>query len=200
MSIDYCLLKKVRASDLFDGCLEGFGVREHVEPDETTEKDRCLTDGRNYMWVFVDDDGFVGSITLFAARRNDPEKILNAVAEVFDTYIASEDELSEFDTQEELEAWSGKIARQREDKFHTQLLKYLRGEPNTIRPGTVRMAKAKIAKKLVEKDPTLILPENKDKLHNEIKSVHDAAMRPSSLEKFTNVVWLADYRTKSEHR
>ena len=27
-----CLLKKVPACDLFDGRLEGFGVREHVKP------------------------------------------------------------------------------------------------------------------------------------------------------------------------
>jgi len=33
MSTDYHLLKKVPACDLFDGRLEGFGVREHVKPD-----------------------------------------------------------------------------------------------------------------------------------------------------------------------
>ena len=43
MSTDYCLLKKVPACDLFDGRLEGFGVREHVKPDATTEKSRLLT-------------------------------------------------------------------------------------------------------------------------------------------------------------
>lgn len=39
-------LKQLRFSDLLDGRLEHFGVREHPVPDETTEHLRCLTDGR----------------------------------------------------------------------------------------------------------------------------------------------------------
>ena len=62
MSTDYCLLKKVPGCDLFDGRLEGFGVREHVGPDETTERQRCLTDGRYYLWVYFDDQGFVSGL------------------------------------------------------------------------------------------------------------------------------------------
>ena len=37
MSTDYSPLKKVSAFSLFDGCLDEFGVREHIKPDETTE-------------------------------------------------------------------------------------------------------------------------------------------------------------------
>ena len=54
MSTDYMPLKKVSARELFDGRLDEFGIREHVKPDGTTEKRRCLTDGRNYMWVYID--------------------------------------------------------------------------------------------------------------------------------------------------
>jgi hypothetical protein len=50
MSTDYRLLNNIPACNLFDGCLDALGVREHVKPDETTEKTRCLTDGRNYVW------------------------------------------------------------------------------------------------------------------------------------------------------
>jgi hypothetical protein len=50
-------------------------------------------------------------------------------------------------------------------------LKYLKGEANEIRPGTNGIAKAEIAKTLVENDPSLLLPENKDKLHNEVGSI-----------------------------
>ena len=57
MSTDYRLLRKVPACDLFDGRLEEFGVREHVKPEATTEKSRLLTDGRNYLWVYIDDEG-----------------------------------------------------------------------------------------------------------------------------------------------
>ena len=52
----FALLKKVRACDLFDGRLEAFGVREKIVPDETTEQERCLTDGRNHLWVYINDD------------------------------------------------------------------------------------------------------------------------------------------------
>ena len=61
MSTNYCLLRKVPACDLFDGRLEEFGVREHVNPETTTETSRLLTDGRNYLWVYIDDEGFVAS-------------------------------------------------------------------------------------------------------------------------------------------
>jgi len=65
------------------------------------------------------------------------------------------------------------MSRKSEEEFHIELLKYLRGEPNDIRPGTNGMCMAEIAKKLFENDPTLLLPINKDKLRNEIQSVYN---------------------------
>jgi hypothetical protein len=59
MSTDFITLKKIHASDLFDGRLEKFDVREHIKADETTDRKRCLTDGRNYVWVFIAEDGLV---------------------------------------------------------------------------------------------------------------------------------------------
>ena len=55
------------AQELFDGRLKAYGVGEHIELDETSEKRRCLTDGRNYMWVYIDDDGFVGCVTRYVS-------------------------------------------------------------------------------------------------------------------------------------
>jgi hypothetical protein len=66
-----------------------------------------------------------------------------------------------------------RLAKEDNEKFHAELLKYLRGEPNDIRPGTVGMQWAEKAKILVENDPTLLLPENKDKLLNEARSIYD---------------------------
>ena len=65
------------------------------------------------------------------------------------------------------------MAREADDKFYIELLKYLRGEPHDIKPGTIGMIRAKIAAKLVEKDQTLLLPENKDKLLTEMQSNYD---------------------------
>jgi hypothetical protein len=173
MSTSYCPRKKVPACNLFDGRLAAFGVREHVEPDETTERRRCLIDGRNCLWVYIDANGFVDHLVRYGA--NAPGKILNAVAKAFETDIVSEYEPQfwGFDTQEEWDAWMEQMSRESEERFHLELLKYLRGEPNDIQPGTVGMINAEIAKKLVENDPALLLPINKDKLRNEIQSIYE---------------------------
>ena len=179
MSTDYRMFRKVPACDLFDGRLEEFGVREHVKPEATTEKSRLLTDGRNYLWVYIDDEGFVHCLNPRASRiryfpNGAPGKILNALANVFDTDIVSEYEPQfwGFDTQEEWDACMEKMSQKAEEEFHIELLKYLRGEPNDIRPGTIEMIEAEIAKTLVEKNPSLLLSVNKDKLRNEIQSIY----------------------------
>jgi hypothetical protein len=172
MSTDYRLLKKVRACDLFDGCLEEFGVREHVKPDETTKKKRCLTDGRNYLWVHIDDGGLVASLSRYAPN-GDPVKILNAIALEFDADVVSEYEPQYwgFDTQEEWDAAQEGMSREHEENFLNELLKYLRGEPNEIKPGTIGMTQAEIAQKLVQKDPTLLSPIHKDRLCKVVRMI-----------------------------
>jgi len=173
MSTGYRPLRKVSAYSLFNGCLEAFGVREHVKSDDVAQTSRCLTDGRNYLWVYIDDDGFVGCLSRYGC--NAPGKILSAVAEAFDTDIVSEYEPQfwGFDTQEEGDAYQARIAKENREKFDLELLKYLRNEPNDIRPGTIGMIEAQIAKKLVESDPGLLLPENWDKLRHDIRSIYE---------------------------
>jgi hypothetical protein len=82
MSTYYAPFDKVHARDLFDGRLEKFCVREQLT-DDTTETSKCLTDGRNYLWVYINDAGIVSNIKRSGA--NAPSKILNAIAEAFDT-------------------------------------------------------------------------------------------------------------------
>ena len=53
MSTNFRPLKKVRACELSDGRLEAFGVREHTNK-ETDEVHRMLTDGNNYLHVFME--------------------------------------------------------------------------------------------------------------------------------------------------
>jgi hypothetical protein len=77
MSTDFRLLKRILASDLLDGRLEAFGVRERVALDHesvlarTPETYRCLTDGHNYVWFGVNDDGCVGWITRYGLEDSD---------------------------------------------------------------------------------------------------------------------------------
>jgi hypothetical protein len=171
MSTDFRLLNKVLARDLFGGRLAEFGVSEHVT-EGTTETSRCLTDGRNYLWVYIDDNGFVACMSRYGG--NAPGKILKALAEAFDTDIVSEYEpqFYGFETQEEFDTAMEKLAREGDDKFYMDFLKYLRGEPHGIVPGTNGMLWAETGKKLTEKDPSLLLPENKDKLLKEMESIN----------------------------
>ena len=119
MSTAYCLSERVGASTLFDGRLENFGVREHVKPDETSKNRRCLTDGRNYLWVYIDDAGLVSSISRYGG--NAPGKILNSIAQAFDTDIFSEyqPQFWGFDTQEEWDAAMDQMAKESEEEFRT---------------------------------------------------------------------------------
>jgi hypothetical protein len=105
MSTNYRLLKNVLASDLFDGRLEKFNIQEHFN-DETKAQSRMLTDGRNFLWLYVDDAGFVSCLTRYIPNGA-PGKILSAIADAFDTEIVSEYEAQfwEFDTHEEWDAW-----------------------------------------------------------------------------------------------
>jgi hypothetical protein len=84
----------------------------------------------------------------------------NAVGDVFQTEI--EQQYGGFDTEEEWIASMEKANEEAEDD-HLQLLKFCRGEAHNIRPGTGTMVEAKIAKILVDQDPSLLLPVNKDK-------------------------------------
>jgi hypothetical protein len=185
MSTDFRPLTNIRACQLFDGRLEEFDVYEHAKPDMTAITRRCLTDGCNYLWAHIGDDGFLTSFTRYAPN-GDPSKILNAVGEVFDTYIASEHEPQYwgFETQAEWEvSWTkeskrlSREFRKAERKFEIELSKCLREQPNGIEPGTVEETKAKIAKNLVEDDPTLLLEVNRARLRSEIKSIYDREVR-----------------------
>jgi hypothetical protein len=172
MSTDYALLKKVTASALFDGTLEKFGVHEHVKPDETSKNSRCLTDGRNFLWVYIDDAGLVTCLSRYGA--NAPGKILNAIAQALDTDIVSEYEPQYwgFDTQEERDAAMKQMDKDYEEKFYVSVINYVRGQPNDILPGTIGARQADIAKKLVEEDPTLLAMENKNQLLRKIESIY----------------------------
>ncbi len=100
MSTYYSLIKKIPGCDVFDGRLEKFGIREHIVPDQTTNTYRCLTDGRNYVWVTMDGAGFFWHVRGIS-------KILCTVADAFETEVVSERQAQfwGFDTEEEWGRW-----------------------------------------------------------------------------------------------
>ena len=173
MSTDYSPSNKICIHELLDGRLENFGVRQEMNA-ETSAQQACLTDGNNFLWVYIDDEGFVTTFTRYTPNGA-PGKILSAISEAFDTDIFSEYEPQfwGFDTQEEWDAWQRSIAKESDDKFYADILKFVCGEPNGIRPGTIGEAQALIAKQLVSEDPGLVAPEKCAELMDKITTIYD---------------------------
>ena len=168
MSTYYSLIKKIPGDDVFDGRLEEFGIREHIVPDQTTNTYRCLTDGRDYVWVRLDDAGFFWSVRGIS-------KILWTVADVFETDIVSEHQPQfwGFDTQEEWDAWNRAEATKAEEDFYKEVVKFVRGEAHDIKPGTIRMVKAEIAKRLIAESPDLLAEDKRPDLIKAVNLVYD---------------------------
>jgi hypothetical protein len=172
MSTYFVLSRKVSARDLFDGRLAKWGIREHVFP-QTEENSRCLTDGRNYLWVAISSHGWVGQLSRYGASV--PSKILHAIVEAFHTEIFSEHEPQYwgYSTREEwAAAWSEMDERSRRE-FYDDVWKFVRGGASNLISGTIGETKGMIAKALVEKNAALLEPENKDKLMAEMEAVYD---------------------------
>jgi hypothetical protein len=108
MSTSYRPLKEISAQDLFDGRLEEPGDKG-ARGGRQQRKKQCLTDGRNYLWVYIDERGNISDLVRYAPNGA-PGKIMNAIGQVFETYIASEYEAKYwgFDTEEEMGGISGK--------------------------------------------------------------------------------------------
>ena len=113
MSTDYRPLKAIRMSDLFDGRLARFDVTEADPPDTAAEQKRCLFDGLNYLWVFDDHEGNVGTFTRHGF--NNPLGILSAIRHAFDTDVVCEDEPQfwGFESQEECDIARRLVTRTR---------------------------------------------------------------------------------------
>ena len=78
-----------------------------------------------------------------------------------------------FATEKEWNDYWDEENKKDEDIFYSDLLHYVQDEPNDIRPGTIGMIKAKIAKALVEGEPGLAAPEKRDALLGAIRAIYD---------------------------
>jgi hypothetical protein len=171
MSTYYGLRKSIKADELFDGRLGVFGVYEEVRPEGAADRFppymkvkevRYLTDGRNNMEVVVYENG-VAALTVRNLWNAPEAKIFYAIAEAFDTGL-----ISEYEAQEEWDAHE--MAKMDRHECYEDVLKYLGGEPQDLKPGTMIMAK--IAKEITEKNPALLLPTNKHRLLSEIDTIY----------------------------
>jgi hypothetical protein len=159
MSTRYLPLKPILTAELFDGRLERFGVHEFVDP-EASDGERHLTDGEVCVSVFGDDHGLVADIV--CCDCGGAGDILDAVGVAFDTDLVSEDDLKYWD------AWSA-ASDQGEKNFVQRILGYVRGDPNDSKVEADDMLSVQIAKKIVERDPSLALPGRHSLLYDEIQ-------------------------------
>jgi hypothetical protein len=171
MSTDYCSSKKILMSDLFDGRLQTFNIREQ-QSEITSAKRRCLTDEFNYVWAYSDQDGNVVCLTRY--NSNNPNFILECISIVFDTEVFSEHEPQYwgFNSKEEWRAAEAQATKESDEEFYRELLKFFADEPCNIRPGTIGWECAKIAKKLVADNPELKLESNRDALLKQSEEIH----------------------------
>src|SRR5690349_14467315 len=173
MSTNYRVQPGVHVNDLLDGRLEQFGIKEHVCSD-TTEKERCLTDGACFLWLYVANDSYVRSLTRYYPNHPwDVSRIVEAIEDHFNVDIPCEHdpEYWGFGTQEEWDAAWEKMEKEWVDERYDQIMRYVRGEPNSLAPGTHQFRLAEIAAQLVSEDPGLMLPTNREKLEAEIREI-----------------------------
>ena len=174
MSTYYRTEVPIKMDDLFDGRLEAYGVTEVVGRDTTRDR-RCLIDGRNCLWAYVEVDRESGVRYLGDLQStglgNAPGRILGAIRKAFDTRIYSEDEPQfwGFATEAEWDAFQVEIRREHDDAFYADIVKYISGEPNDIKPGTIGARQAAIAARLVKEKPEIL--GQKEKLLSEIEEI-----------------------------
>lgn len=118
MSADWRPLVPIAISDLLDGRLEEFNVYEVQQPATPDSRVRQLTDGSNFLWVFVSEQGFVSCLTRYGS--NDPNQILGAIDDAFNAQLVSEHEPQfwGFDSYEEWTAWEESESQKRHDEFY----------------------------------------------------------------------------------
>jgi hypothetical protein len=136
------------------------GVHKHHSEDATANG-KCLTDGRNFLWVYGDEKGLVSGFSRYG--MNAPQRILQAIGDEFGVDIVSEyePEFWGYETKEEWEAAWAAMAEEAEQNFYNQVVKFVRGEGHDIRPGTIGMIKAEIAKLLIANSPDLLAEDKR---------------------------------------
>jgi hypothetical protein len=104
-----------------------------------------------------------------------PWRILRAIADEFGVRIVSEHEPEYwgFETKEEWDAAWGAIAQESEKNFYNEVAKFVRGERHDIRPGTIGMIKAEIAKRLIADSPDLLAEDKRPELIKAVNLIYE---------------------------
>jgi hypothetical protein len=139
---------------------------------KVVEGQRLLTDGRNFLCV---SRGSAGDATFVRRGINAPGYMLGAIAEAFDTRIVSEHEPEYlgFASEEEWDAACKQEAEESQREFYAQIRNFLQGKPHDLRPGTIGMAKAEIARRLVDANPDLAGEAREVELRSSVEAIYE---------------------------
>jgi hypothetical protein len=131
-----------------------------------------LTDGLNFVWVHFNADE--GRVTQFTCPDDDPDDILTEIAETLDAKIVSKckSQYWGFETEEEWETFQKAREKKRQDELYDNMVKFIRGESNTLTPNTIETAQAEIAKRLVAKSPSLLHAYRQLDLMKAVETIH----------------------------
>jgi hypothetical protein len=88
MSVDYFSRIRMLASGMFDGRLENLGLHEY-KTEDTNDTARMLTDGTNYVWIYINDDGEI--IKLKTYGQNTASNIVDKLDNVLKTITESQE-------------------------------------------------------------------------------------------------------------
>jgi hypothetical protein len=163
LSTDYRPLSPIRMDDLFDGRLSQYGVYEGDDP-ECTARNRLLSDGTSSLWVSCNEARLVSLVTSCAGNK--VERIVRAVEHAFQTTLVSEyqPEYWGYSSREECdEAWE-RIYRKHRDSFYAQLMAAVAGRSVEFEVHTVSNALVQLAKGLLDQEPKLAFPAQRDAL------------------------------------
>jgi len=171
MSTNYRSDKKISMRELFDGQLEKYGVHEKIVEGKTSNGKRFLTDGSNGLWIHGDET-FDGATHY--GLGNAPGRILAAIEESFNTTIYSEHEPQYFgyETVEEWDSAWDELYKQEQAELYLDIMCFVNGLPNKIKPGTNGMSMAEIAVSLIAKSPALLSPDHQEELMQEIHDIY----------------------------
>jgi hypothetical protein len=156
MSTDYCLKVFAPISEIFDGRLSQYGIHERVEEGRTSERERCLSDGFDRIWLSGHKIPERGAITPYS--HYDSPVILGRLSQLFETAVYSEHEPQYwgFDSQQEWDEFEREMADQQYQDTYRNLINFLTLRDYPFKEGTVGMGWALTAHQLVVGDPSYL--------------------------------------------
>ena len=162
MLTDFRLNKELCFDEIFDGRLDRYGVHD-TSVAEPNPWFRCLTDGNNIVWVEVTEPiEFLIGFGTFDAK----EKILTAIAEVFEVEISSEHlyQYWEFDLNRMCLCYRKDVAEEVQFKMNNLIMKHVRSGHRHFELCSSLGTVVNIAKYLMIENPDLASPEREAEL------------------------------------